>query len=159
MFKKSFNILVVFTLTIMLMNVFSSSASAADNATATFTTKYANGVSKYYYVEQKNGAILKLYAYFNVSEKGITITSASPKTEDVLWPISVKPGKPKIVTASTNGTSQTAKAYCDFTSYIWKAWKLGSVYESTSRLTINLKVIKIDKAKKTVTYTVSGSSN
>lgn len=73
-------------------------------------------------------------------------------------PFSVEPGKPKVVVASTKGTAQTARAYGDFKTYIFKAWKFGQVYQTTDRLNINFKVDKIDTKKKTVTYRVIGSA-
>jgi len=156
--KKIGGILVVFLIAIMFVNVFPSSANAASPTTKTVTSKYGKGLGQTFSMQQNNGLILKIYAYYNVDANGVTITSVSLKTVDVAFPFSVETSKPKILVASTKGTKQTAKAYGDFRTYILKAWKLGQAYQTTDRLNINFKVDKIDTKKKTVTYKVIGTS-
>ncbi|WP_456363490.1 hypothetical protein [Priestia aryabhattai] len=155
--KKFGGILLVFLIAIMFVNVFPSSASAA-STTKTYTEKFGKGYGKYYSMQQSNGLVLKIYAYYNLDANGATITSASLKAVDVMFPFSVEIGKPKVLVASTKGTAQTASAYGDFKTYIFKAWKFGQVYQTTDRLSVRLKVDKIDTKKKTVTYRVVGSS-
>jgi hypothetical protein len=156
--KKATQILLSFALLLAaFIPFFSTSASAASTSTQTFTSSYGNGLSKYFYATEKNGATEKLYVYYNVNQNGVTITSLSPKTEGVMWPISIKVGSPQVINKTTNGNRQTAYGYCDFKNYIFKAWKLGSVYSSTDRLTDSFKVLKIDTKHKTVTYQFTGS--
>ena len=155
--RKIFSLLTVFIFTFIFAIGFSSPASAAVKSSSyKQTLKYGN------YVEPNSFdgarpmpgyAPMTVFTNFTVNQYGVSITNVSQRANYV-WPYSIIKDGTKALIKSSRGSNETARAYGDFSVFYTVKWGLT---EKDYRLQTNIKVLKIDKKKKTVTVQITNT--